>query len=238
MRLADAFPDLRDGLQRQPLRIQIADRLMQLVAAGLLEPGDNLPGERDLAALFDVSRESVRGALQLLSARGVLEITHGARTTVARAPPLSAPGSLDLRRLHGVDDATVLGARTVLEPAMAAAAAVNLGEPGLARLQTLLDAQHAMLHDPVRFQISDHEFHGIIFAAGGNSVLIGYAREAYSHAYVHRRTLMERQHSIPATIADHARIVAALLTRDPDAAAAAMTAHMETIARLLRQAQR
>lgn len=77
---------LRDGIRRLSLREQIASSLADLIAAGLLREGDELPSERELAATLEVSRDSVRGALQLLAERGILDIGHGTRTKVRQSP--------------------------------------------------------------------------------------------------------------------------------------------------------
>ncbi|MEM7026331.1 MAG: GntR family transcriptional regulator, partial [Pseudomonadota bacterium] len=55
-------PALKDGIRRLSLREQIAGTIADLVAAGLLREGDELPPERELAAMLEVSRDSLRGA--------------------------------------------------------------------------------------------------------------------------------------------------------------------------------
>lgn len=227
-------PALRDGIKRLSLREQIASSLADLIAAGLLQAGDELPAERDLAAMLEVSRDSVRGALQLLAERGILEIGHGTRTRV-RAGPMSVDESqrFDLRQLPDLTDDAVIEARRLLEPELAGRAATRIGASVLERLAKMLEAQADMIDDPVRFQISDREFHLAIFEAAGNPVLISFASQAYAHAYTHRRELMRHHDGIPLAVADHRKILDALTAGNPLAAADAMRAHIETIAALL-----
>lgn len=217
-------PDLRHALQRKPLTVQIAGKLEDLVATGLLHPGDELPGERDLAALLDVSRESVRGAIQVLVGRGLVEVAQGSRSRIAASARRGRP-------LGG--DRAVIGARRVLESALAAHAARALTAGQLAHVRNLVAAQAALLDDPVAFQISDREFHHAIFAAGGNPVLAAYAEQTYAHAYAQRREVMVRAGGIAQAVADHAAILAAFEVQDAAAAGAAMAAHMDHIAALL-----
>ncbi len=87
----------------------IAEKLMVLIATNMLRPGDELPGERELANVLHVSRETVRGAIQTLAARGIIEVSHGSRSrvgnvdlshvTVTIASP-SAIDSYDLESVH------------------------------------------------------------------------------------------------------------------------------------------
>ncbi|MGI9420221.1 MAG: FadR/GntR family transcriptional regulator, partial [Geminicoccaceae bacterium] len=232
-------PALRDGIKRLSLREQIASSLADLIAAGLLQAGDELPAERDLAVMLEVSRDSVRGALQLLAERRILEIGHGTRTRV-RSGALTVDESrrFDLRQLPDLTDEAVIEARRLLEPDLTRRAAERIDRPTLSRLSKLVGAQHDMQNDPVRFQISDREFHLAIFEAAANPVLIGFASQAYAYAYTYRRELMRHHDGIPIAIRHHEHIYEALEARDPDAAAAAMSDHIETIARLLEDVDR
>ncbi len=225
---------LRGGIKRLSLREQIAGSLADLIAAGLLQAGDELPAERDLAAMLGVSRESVRGALQLLAERGILEIGHGTRTRVRMNPStIDESRRFDLRQLPDLTDEAVIDARRLLEPGLAARAARHIDAVSLERLSKLVDAQQDMIDDPVRFQISDREFHLAIFEAADNPVIKGFAAEAYAHAYTHRRELMRNHDGIRLAIMDHQSILKALSARDADGAEQAMRAHIDMIASLL-----
>ncbi len=226
---------LKDGIKRLSLREQIAGSLADLVAAGLLREGDELPSERELAATLEVSRDSLRGALQLLQERGILDIGHGTKTRIRQSPELIDESQLtDLRQITGLTDEAVMEARRLLEPDLARRAASAIDEGTLKRLDRLVGAQQEMLGDPVRFQISDREFHAAIFAAAGNPVLASFASQAYAHAYAHRRDLMKNHDGIRLAVADHERVLSALHAGSPDAAEEAMRGHIDMIASLLK----
>lgn len=229
------IPALRRSIRRAPIREQIARSLSDLIAAGLLKAGDELPPERELASMLEVSRESLRGGLQLLADRGVLDIGQGTRTRVCAVPETDE--TLWHDELHDMADLTdeaVLGARFVLEPALARLAAEHVDDATLERLKKLVEAQREFDDDPVRFQISDREFHLAIFRASGNPVLVSFAAQAYAHAYAHRRDLMKHHDGIALAVVAHESIVEALEARNPHAAELAMRAHMRTIEKLLR----
>ena len=58
------MPKVGHSLDRRTARDVIAEKLMVLIATNMLRPGDELPGERELAQVLHVSRETVRGAVQ------------------------------------------------------------------------------------------------------------------------------------------------------------------------------
>lgn len=74
-----------------PLHHQLAAVLKDGIAAGRHAPGERLPGEQGLAALYGVSRVTVRRALQDLQQAGLIDRRQGQGTFVARAA--SAPAS-------------------------------------------------------------------------------------------------------------------------------------------------
>ncbi len=65
-----------------PLYSQIAENLIDQIESGELAPGDRLPPERELSTLFGVNRVTVRRALRLLAAQGLLERRQGAGTYI------------------------------------------------------------------------------------------------------------------------------------------------------------
>ena len=58
------MPRVGKSLDRRTARDLIAEKIVVLIATNMLRPGDELPGERELATVMHVSRETVRGAIQ------------------------------------------------------------------------------------------------------------------------------------------------------------------------------
>ncbi len=61
---------------------RIATQLVELIEIQNLKPNDRLPSERTLAELLAVSRPSLREALHILQAQGLVQIKHGQGTFV------------------------------------------------------------------------------------------------------------------------------------------------------------
>ncbi len=81
---APLFAGLRDGARGgAPLYLRLKQAIEEAVHSGSIRPGDALPSERDLAAKAEISRVTVRKAVQDLVRNGVLVQRHGSGTFVA-----------------------------------------------------------------------------------------------------------------------------------------------------------
>lgn len=70
-----------------PIYVQIVDRVEQLIAAGVLEPGDQLPTVRQLAAELRVNFNTIARAYRILDEHGVISTQQGRGTYVLEPPP-------------------------------------------------------------------------------------------------------------------------------------------------------
>ncbi len=91
-----------------PQRIfqEVADQLRRNIQEGKLRPGDKLPAERELAAMFGVSRNTMREALRALELSGLIELKLG-----ATGGAFVLPGSSNAV-VNGMRDLYFLGAIT------------------------------------------------------------------------------------------------------------------------------
>ncbi len=227
-----SLPGLKAVVSKRTVREQIAGKLAAMIRSGLLRVGDELPSERDLSATLEVSRETVRSAIQTLAAVGMLEISQGARTRVARTEGYPFAGTTgDPRKIGRYSAEEVFQARKLVELAVIREAALKIGKADIERLQRLVDSQGEMTDDPVRFQISDVEFHSLVYHAGGNTLLESFLGEVYDYALDFRRKALLMPGAVAASWRDHQRVLKALELRDPDAAASAMERHLVRVHR-------
>jgi DNA-binding FadR family transcriptional regulator len=224
------IPALGVKIVRQTVKEQISDKLAYLIYSGLLRVGDELPSERELAVTFDVSRETVRGAIQALAARGMVEVSQGTRTKVVCAEGVALHDVVPtLRDLKNYAPKTVYEARHVIESAVLRDAAACISEETLDRLEELLAVQSTLFDDPPAFQISDREFHETIYQSCRNPLLAKFVTDLYSYALDVRRRVMIQPGAVERSYHDHQKVFAALKAHDPDASAAAMSAHLMSI---------
>jgi len=206
----------------------IAEKIADMVRAGVFPPGSRLPGEREMAERLGVSRVTVREAEIALQARGLIRIKTGSGVYVCE------PSAEESDELPTVSAFEVTEARSLFESEAAALAAPIIADADLDKLDDLLAVMAEDGPDDALSTAADREFHMTIAAASGNRAIIHVVKTLWrlrteipevnhTHAAVCHQDGATRQN-------EHAAIVAALRQRDAKGARQAMRLHF---ARLL-----
>lgn len=206
-------------------------RLVQTVRLGIVAPGGSLPPERELAASYGVSRDTVREAIRELADAGYLVPRRGRYGGTFVADPLPSPRDAGHADPAELDD--VLGLRRVLEGGSARAAASRELDAGT---RAGLWARHesALPAGPEEYRRLDTLLHLAIAEAAGVPSLVPLVAEnrARVNAWLDTFPLLPR--NIEHSGEQHGRIVTAILTGQSDAAEAAMRDHLAGSEALLR----
>ena len=128
-------------IQTSRLYEQIVQQIEESILKGELSEGSQLPAERDLAKQFGVSRTAVREAIKALQEKGLVDAFPGRGTFVTNGTSNSMRRSLDRIIKSGDPDgwAYLVEVREILEPEIAALAAIRADDQDLAAMQEALD---------------------------------------------------------------------------------------------------
>jgi GntR family transcriptional repressor for pyruvate dehydrogenase complex len=214
-----------EPLRRANLPIAIAERLRRQIGAGRLQPGAQLPGHRELAAMFSVSVGSVREAISMLASEGLIETRAGRGTFVSEghdALPATWPDSpLDRSKVE-----ELIEARAVLESQIVAWAAERATDDQIARLREIVKRLEVGAADPDTFLEADLELHIALAEAAGNRFLL---RTITGIRSLLRRDLelsaevgIRRHGTLRIAFEHHRELVEAIAARRPEAARAAI----------------
>lgn len=210
----------------------VAHRILDLVKAGALKPGDQLPPERELAASLNVSRPTVREAIRGLTILGVVVTRQGGGAFISEldADALLHPLQFYLS-LEEINVRQLYDARSLIESDVARRAAEHMDDAGLQKLAEILADQVNTLNDPTRFRLSDHAFHETICAGSRNAFLQRIGQSLNVVGLEFRKRASETPGVLEQSLRDHHRLLDALTARDADAAAEAAATHMNNVYR-------
>ena len=154
---------------------QIADELRALIVSGELAEGDSLGHEPDLVERFGVSRPSLREALRILEAEGLITVVRGVHGgVIVHAPDqrMTARTAALLLQARNVSLADVFEARSLLEPIAARAIATARGRrTAVKELRALVGDEEEAIEDPERFGVANAAFHQRLVSLAGNQTL-------------------------------------------------------------------
>ncbi len=223
-------------LEKDVLPKRIAERILTLIREKHLGPGDRLPAERELATMMQVSRPSVREALQALSILNIVEIRQGAGTYVTSLEPQLLVEPLNF--VFSLDNSTLLelfAARKILEVGIAAIAAEKITSEEIAALESCLEksSQAAADDNYDDFLQLDLKLHSIIAAASRNPILIRFMESISQLGLASRQQTVRIPNLAKEGVDDHRALIAALKAHNPEAAQQAMLKHLNNIEKSL-----
>lgn len=214
-----------------PLTEEAILRMHDMIASGRLVPGARLPSEAELATELGLSRATVREAVRALVTARVLDVRRGDGTFVTSLRPellLAGIGAAAELMQEGRYQVELVQVRRILEPAVAAAAALRIDHDAILELEVcLLRMTEASSQDElVRY---DEDFHAQISHAAGNETLASMLKGVSTGTIRTRawRGIIE-DGATARTVSQHADILRALRQRDPVLAHAMALVHVST----------
>lgn len=208
-----------------------AQTLQRRILSGDYAPGTALPSQRELSEALGISRASLREAISMLEALGMLRsqpgkgvfVTAGKQPRPEELP--AGPGALD--------PAAIFQLRYVIEPANASLAAQRAGS---ADLSPVLECQATMKAalgncDLVMAAEADLQFHQAIAALSGNAGLVAIVEQFENAlAFSLRLPFADRQH-VWQPVDEHQAVLDAVVAGNATQARRAMQAHLVAASR-------
>jgi DNA-binding FadR family transcriptional regulator len=222
---------------------QIADELRSLIVAGKLSEGDSLGHEPDLVERFGVSRPSLREALRILEAEGLVTVVRGVRGGVVVHEPdgrMTARTAALVLQARNVELADVFQARSLLEPIAARTIATMRGrKTAIRELRDLIAAETAVIEAPERFGAANALFHERLVALAGNQTL-GIVAEMLNEIVARAVTAVSQADDVVGSVAvrrrgirSQERLLELLDEGDGAGAEEHWRAHMQVVGRVM-----
>ncbi len=210
---------------------QIADQIRSSILAGEFSPGDKLPPERELAEMFGVSRPSVREAINILAAAGLVKAYQGGGTVVMSLVETAAGNPLtELIRNEQERALDVIEVRKGMESWTAFYAAQRALPEDVRRLEDLVSGMERNLDGLRPSEDLDANFHIVIARATHNIVWLHLMQTLFDAMKEFQQTvwravyLTREDHHL--LFEHHRRILDAIRTKDAEGAREAMSRHL------------
>lgn len=213
---------------------ETVQRLLQSIRLGIIEPGHQLPAERELAAMLGISRDTLREAIATLSEAGYLRAKrgrYGGTFVVDELPAAAAPEGVHVLDSAAVDDIAML--RRVLEVGVVRElAARELPAEERAKIATALD--DCLSSEVSSFRRHDSRLHLLFAELTGSPGLVQLSADLRTRLNDALDAMPMMPPNLSHSNEQHAQIVNAILSGRPEAAAQAMGEHIAGTEALLR----
>ncbi|WP_424965314.1 FadR/GntR family transcriptional regulator [Dinoroseobacter sp. S375] len=223
--------------------VQVADQIKAWVVERDLHQGDKLPNEAEMIALFQVSKGTVREALRILEAQGLIATRTGPGGgsfvgEVSQDRALSLLGNYFYFQELSLAD--IYQMRKALEPELAAGLAGRLDAAQLDALTALVGAHATPAQSPEeekREHIASLAFHAKLAEYAGNRLLgfmIAFMVRMLTEMTVYRKLYDMPNHELWRRGRHHQlELITALRKGDPDGARRTMASHMAAAEELM-----
>lgn len=219
---------------REALPQEIARNLLDYVFASDMAPGTRMPSERQLAQSLGVGRSSVREALKSLGLLGLVEVRQGDGTYLKRPDSELLPKVIEWGLLLGERRTLdLVDARQQIEVVVARLAAERRTTAQVQAMKKVLQRM-GRSGKVETFVESDVAFHLSVAEAAQNTVLLGVLDGVQSLLRVWIRRVVAEAGETRSSYEEHVPVFSAIERGDPEAAGAAMTAHMAAASARLR----
>lgn len=216
-------------IQRKKLSDIVFEQLIDLIEEEGLQPGDQMPAERELMETFGVGRPVVSEAMQRLAGMGMITIQHGERAKVGQVDMNSMIGQIDLAARHLLSSSAknvdhLRQARTFFETGLVKIAAQKATTADVARLEVVLEKMRKGLKTD-EFIPADMEFHSEIARISGNPIYVAISRAILEWMADYREDML-RFKGREMTVKEHEVILGFIKANDPSGAEKAMHDHL------------
>lgn len=217
----------------QKLSEQVVRRLGERIVSGDIDGDVRPPTEQEIAAEFEVSRTVAREVVATLESLNLVTVSHGRRMAVKpqqewnHLSPLLLELYADPERVTDVL-AGLHQMRLLLEPEIAAEAALHATSEDHAHLAGLVDRMRATEDDPDAYLEHDVDFHMALARTTDNLVLASVMTAIRGLLAASRRITQQIPRGLDVATTAHARIEAAVRAGDAAAAREAMRDHIDS----------
>ena len=218
-------------VQASRLYEQIVQQIEESILKGELNEGSQLPAERDLAKQFGVSRTAVREAIKALQEKGVVDAFPGRGTFVTNGTSNSMRRSLDRIIKSGEPDgwAYLAEVREILEPEIAALAAVRATDQDIATMREAVEVMDKAGRDSDMFIEADLDFHLALAEAAANPIVLSLIDSIVGLLREQRMRIFRIVGGPDRGQCHHRHILEAIQHHDAQGARAAMQSHLSQV---------
>lgn len=203
-------------VKKQSLYLKISDSIYSYIQMNGLQAGDKLPSERDMSAMLQTSRNSVREALRILEDRGLIEVRTGLGVFLRN--PYGECSTLSIR-LQDCTIREIQELQSLLDHQAVKNSIERATEAEKDRLISVASEMEKLAQEHIYSHILDHSFHSTLYESGKNSAIHQLIVKIREDRFVRQEDSETGNDTVwLRTIPQHLRLAQAIKASDVEAA--------------------
>ncbi|WHH61296.1 FadR/GntR family transcriptional regulator [Petroclostridium sp. X23] len=213
---------------------EVYAQMRELILSGEWPPNSKIPSENELSRAFDVSRNTIRNAIQKLKTMGVLITKQGEGSFVCGSTAENiAESFIPVICLNKKEIIEILEFRKIIEIESVGLAAIKGNEQDINTIKQYLNMMSNALQDYRQYSIADYQFHLSIAKASQNSILYSVMIKLEELIYSHLEE-MNKDLGPAMSIENHKKIFNAIKDREPELARLLLKENIELSINILK----
>ncbi|QJD86186.1 FadR/GntR family transcriptional regulator [Cohnella herbarum] len=213
------------AIEKKNVVDDVFEQIQNKIVSEVWQPGQKIPSDNELCSMFNVSRVSVRSAVQKLRDLGLITTRHGKGSFVSeRAMSFDIQMTAPIMNLSEKEFLDIMEFRELIETKCIELAVLRADEQDIAAIEKALTEMKANQHDYSKYSLADYQFHLAIVKASKNQFFIHIIDRLKNVYYYHLKELNRVLADMEDSLFGHSQQLEAIKSRD-----------MEAVRRLVRE---
>ncbi|QMV42558.1 FadR/GntR family transcriptional regulator [Cohnella cholangitidis] len=213
------------AIEKKNVVDDVFEQIQNKIVSEVWQPGQKIPSDNELCSMFNVSRVSVRSAVQKLRDLGLITTRHGKGSFVSeRAMSFDIQMTAPIMNLSEKEFLDIMEFRELIETKCIELAVLRADEQDIATIEKALTEMKANQHDYSKYSLADYQFHFAIVKASKNQIFIHIIDRIKNVYYYHLKELNRVLADMEDSLFGHSQQLEAIKSRD-----------MEAVRRLVRE---
>lgn len=209
------------AIEKQNIVDKVFEQMKQKILKKEWRPGDKIPSEPKLCDLFQVSRVSVRSAIQRLRDSGLIETCQGKGSFVSESlQSRVVDTSLPMMNITEKEYLDMKEFRETIEFKCIELAAQRATKQDLQEIEAALNKMYATINDYKKYSLADYEFHLAVAKASKNELFYQLMKQNKQVYYRHLEELNRVFGKLDGSFKGHQKQFLAIQNRDSETAKA------------------
>ncbi|MBU5440690.1 FadR/GntR family transcriptional regulator [Paenibacillus sp. MSJ-34] len=205
------------AIEKKNIVDDVYEQMKEKIVNGVWQAGDKIPSENELCSMFNVSRVSVRSAVQKLRDMGLISTRHGKGSFVS-----NTAGSYDLKMMAPIMNMSekefvdIMEFRELIETKCIELAVERADEQDILAIEKALNEMKANQNDYAKYSVADYQFHMAIVHATKNELFVQIMKSMKRVYYYHLEELNRVLGELEVSLKGHTQQYQAIKNRDTE----------------------